>query len=202
MLRTRSFAVKLVAATITGGLSLTGLAYAGVDLPGSAAQDAIESVLGVELPNQEDTEAEEIELVDDELETEDAHEGDGPDEEAADVAHEIWNYITTTTDTGCTLGQNVAAIASGDDTTDEDPCAAGGEEGTTTGEENAARGRATADEASSASEEGAENAGTSDDEGRATGDEASGGGGAEGQDKGSSASEEGQGNNPTGEGRP
>ena len=202
IVRSRSFVLRLAAATMAGGLSLTGLAYAGVNLPGSAAEQALENVLGVELPNQGD-ETEEIELVQDELETEDAHEGDGPDESAADVAHEIWNYISTTTDTGCTFGQNVAAIASGgDETPDTDPCAAGSDG------ETASEARGSEATGAEASEAGADNAGTSDDEGRAKADEASGGadsadsGEDDEGDEGSSASEEGQSKNPTGKGRP
>jgi hypothetical protein len=50
--RVVSFSARFAAGGVAGFMSLTGLAYAGVDLPGTAAETAIESVLGVELPNQ------------------------------------------------------------------------------------------------------------------------------------------------------
>ncbi len=43
---------RFAAGGAAGFMSLAGLAYAGVDLPGTAAERAIERVLGVELPNQ------------------------------------------------------------------------------------------------------------------------------------------------------
>jgi hypothetical protein len=55
MHRTTSLALKLVAGTGAAVLSVAGLAYAGVDLPGTTAEDAVEVVLQVELPNQEDS---------------------------------------------------------------------------------------------------------------------------------------------------
>lgn len=47
-----AFTARFAAGGVAGFMSLAGLAYAGVDLPGTAAERAIESVLGVELPNQ------------------------------------------------------------------------------------------------------------------------------------------------------
>lgn len=47
-----AFAARFAAGGAAGFMSLAGLAYAGVDLPGTAAERAIERVLGVELPNQ------------------------------------------------------------------------------------------------------------------------------------------------------
>lgn len=47
-----AFSARFAAGGAAGFMSLAGLAYAGVDLPGTAAERAIESVLGVELPNQ------------------------------------------------------------------------------------------------------------------------------------------------------
>ena len=38
---------------MAASLSLIGLAYAHVDLPGTAAADAIETVFGIHLPNQD-----------------------------------------------------------------------------------------------------------------------------------------------------
>jgi hypothetical protein len=195
--RVMSLTVKLAAATIAASLSMVGLAFAGVDLPGTAAAEALEAVTGLELPNQG---GDETELADDELDTDDLETADldGPDAEAADVAQEIWNYISTTEDTGCVFGQNVAAIASGEDaTTDTDPCTAG-EDGAADGEATAtdasSTGKATADENSTAGsargeEKAAEDADNADDAGDAN-------------DAGDDAAEEGQSNNPSGKGRP
>lgn len=53
---TRSAFLKVAAGAVAASLSTFGLAYAGVDLPGTAAEEAFEAVLGVELPNQDGAE--------------------------------------------------------------------------------------------------------------------------------------------------
>ncbi|MEX1265023.1 MAG: hypothetical protein WEE66_14010, partial [Actinomycetota bacterium] len=52
MNRTVSVALKAIAGTMIASLSMVGLAYAGVDLPGQAAEQAFKAVAGLELPNQ------------------------------------------------------------------------------------------------------------------------------------------------------
>src|SRR5918992_3356461 len=52
MARTTSFALKLSAPATALFAGTVGLAYAGVDLPGTAAERAVERILGIELPNQ------------------------------------------------------------------------------------------------------------------------------------------------------
>jgi hypothetical protein len=151
---------------------MAGLAYAGVDLPGTAAEKAVENVLRVELPNQA-----------------------RPENPGKSVADEVHAVIEGTEDRGCEFGQAVAAAASanrrGEAPAKDDPCARDGSEpngSRATGEERSAEGRARASEASGgASDAGADNAGTHDDFGRATAEEAKTGG----QESGSSASDAG-----------
>jgi len=138
---------KTAAAVVASSMSLMGLAYAGVDLPGQAAANAIEAVSGVELPNQ-----------------------DGEDNSASAVADAVRAIIESDVERGCEFGQAVAAAASqnsqGEGGSETDPCAASDPEGEAkgsraTGEEKSAEGRAKASEASGgASESGADNAST------------------------------------------
>ena len=172
MRRSLSVGLRLSAALSAALLSMAGLAYAGVDLPGNAAEKAVENVLRVELPNQE-----------------------GPDNAGKSVADEVHAVIESSEDRGCEFGQAVAAAASAnrqDDSPDkDDPCTRDDPEpngSRATGEERSAEGRARASEASGGrSDAGADNAGTHDDFGRATAEEASSGE----QGNGSSASDAG-----------
>lgn len=125
--RTISTALKGAAGLLAASMSMMGLAYAGVDLPGQAAAQALESVTGVELPNQ------------------DGHEGS--------VAEDVKAVIESDLETGCEFGQAVAAAASqnaeAEPGEENDPCSKG-EKGKATGEERSAAGRATASEKSAA----------------------------------------------------
>jgi hypothetical protein len=169
MRRSLSVALRLSVALGAAALSAAGLAYAGVDLPGNAAEKAVEKVLRVELPNQE-----------------------GPDNAGKSVSDEVHAVIETSEDRGCGFGQAVAAAASAnrqdESPAKDDPCTRDDSEpngSRATGEERSAEGRARASEASGGrSDPGADNAGTHDDFGRATAEEASNGG----QGNGSSAS--------------
>jgi hypothetical protein len=172
MRRSLSVALKLSVALGAATLSMAGLAYAGVDLPGSAAENAVEKVLGVELPNQQ-----------------------RPENAGKSVADDVHAVIEGSDDRGCEFGQAVAAAASAnrqdESPAKDDPCTR--DDSTpngsrATGEERSADGRARASEASGgASDAGADNAGTHDDFGRATAEEASNGG----QGNGSASSDAG-----------
>ncbi len=212
--RTVSIALKALAGTVAASMSMVGLAYAGVDLPGQAAERALEAVTGLELPNQ------------------------GPESSDSSVADDVKGVIDSSTEEGCEFGQAVADAADSnredDATTETDPCAQADEAGDdaqgskATGDEKSAEGRAKAGEASggasdgsadnagtnddsgrstaddasttgsSSANEDAENAGTKDDDGRTTGEESS----TSGQQQGDEKSDTGQSHNPTGEGRP
>jgi hypothetical protein len=221
MQKSIGFAVKVVAATVAASMSMVGLAYAGVDLPGQAAERAFEAVTGLELPNQ------------------------GSDEEKS-VADEVRSVVDSDLE-GCERGQAVADAADAnrqdDATTETDPCDKAGD-GRAKGEEKSAAGRAKAAEKSGgrsesrgsdagttgrataaeksggASDAGADNAGTNDDAGQAKAGEASSTGpstadgasekgtttadeaSSSGKGIGSTASEDAQSKNPTGKGAP
>ncbi|MQA98808.1 MAG: hypothetical protein GEU78_00710 [Actinobacteria bacterium] len=162
--RTRSMALRGAAVVVAASLSMIGLAYAGVDLPGQAAEAALEKVTGLELPNQAGGEVE-------------VTQGD------KSVADDVKAVIESTDERGCEFGQAVAEVASqnaqGDTGPEEDPCArAGSAEGDeATGEDESAAGRTTAAEVSAgggttgkekaaeARSNGAAPADTSDDDG-------------------------------------
>jgi hypothetical protein len=153
-------AATLVATTAT-------LAFAGVDLPGSAAETAFQKVLGVDLPNQ----------------------GDAPDPaqlpaDASDTARRVLTVIQEWRSgadwTGCEFGARVSHAARGlEGEADTSRCeggaagAAQGSQGTGAGASgNSEAGQGKANEASDgAASNGAEHAG----EGRSIADEASGG---------------------------
>jgi hypothetical protein len=156
LVRTRAFVIKIAAATLVLGGSMVGLAYAGVDLPGSAAENALEAVLSVELPNQGgDVEVEQ---------------GD------KSVADDVRAVIESTApeDRDCEFGQAVSDAATansqGEGTQPTDPCAhqtgTAAQGGKATGEEASAEGGSTADE-------GSGEHGAPEDAGRTTGGEAS-----------------------------
>jgi hypothetical protein len=191
----RSTAIKLIAGVTAAMLSTVGFAYAGVDLPGQAAEEAFDAVFGVELPNQGGGDAEIT--------------GDGPDENADQTAFDVWAVISSWAgERGCTFGQAVANAATGGENA---PDCANAEGAGSQGDEASAKGRATADEAPSVGTSTANEAsGGRSEAGDETGESASENGqndnpssGAEsGDETGESASENGQNNSPTGSGRP
>jgi len=48
----RSFLLRFAAGTAASVLSVLGFAYAGIDLPGTALEETVEAILGIDLPNQ------------------------------------------------------------------------------------------------------------------------------------------------------
>lgn len=144
--------VALAVSLLTGGSA--GLAYAGVDLPGSAAENAFQAV-GITLPNQ----------------------GEGNVEAAGEksVAEDVRAVIEGTEERNCEFGQAVSEAASANAKGEQpepthDPCAeaspspqgsratgearsaegkARAEEAKTTGENKSAEGKARAEEAGS-----------------------------------------------------
>jgi hypothetical protein len=170
--RTVRWAAK-VAATAAGMVVLTaGLALAGVDLPGTAAETAFQKVLGVELPNQAEGAADATDPADLPSDASDT---------AVGVLSVIQQWFDGSSWNGCEFGAHVSHAARGlDGEVDATHCAAvgsgGGAEasvGASAGAAgNAAEGLETADEASGgAASSGAGNA----DEGLETAEEASGG---------------------------
>jgi hypothetical protein len=145
MLRTRSIAIKLTGGSVAALLSMAGLAYAGVDLPGTAAEQAFESVLGVELPNQGDN---------------------GQPEDAgkpADTGNDVSGAASDPeAEKGCEFGQSISELASQDSTDhrqdaessgNPDPCELEEQEPNgsgETGETKSAEGKANAEEKSTA----------------------------------------------------
>ena len=199
MERTMSTVLKGAAGVLAASMSMMGLAYAGVDLPGEAAANAIEAVTGVDLPNQSENEK--------------------------SVADDVKAVVESDTEKGCEFGQAVAAAASQNaqgDRPDEDRCADDGEGdsgeargSSATGTEKSAAGRAKAAEKSAAGRStaaeksdgasdagagsgstGADNASTGTDRasrgsdnassGKATAEEESSGAGTAGSDAGGS----------------
>lgn len=139
-------ALKGAAGVLAASMSMMGLAFAGVDLPGQAAASALEAVTGVELPNQ------------------------GENENDKSVEEDVKAVIESDMEKGCEFGQTVAAAASrnanGDASgSEEEACTEADEEGgepqgsKATGDEKSAAGRAKASENSGgASDAGAANA--------------------------------------------
>ena len=142
--RTISLALKGAAGVLAASMSMMGLAYAGVNLPGQAAAQALEAVTGVELPNQ-----------------------DG-EENGKSVAEDVKAVVESDMEKGCEFGQAVASAASQNargERSDEDRCTETDGEDTAprgskaTGDEKSAQGRATAGERSQgASDAAADNA--------------------------------------------
>ena len=164
---------KVGASVMAASMSMIGLAYAGVDLPGQAAERALEAVSGLELPNQGDAET-----------------------GGKSVADDVKAVVESDAEKGCSFGQAVAGAArqnrQGEGGSDTDPCSAGGSgEGAAqgsraTGEENSAEGRAKAAEKSGgASEAGADNAADAGSQG-----DGSSGAGAENSAQGRTIAEE------------
>ena len=188
-LRTVRSALKVAVATASLVLMTAALAFAGVDLPGTAAETAFQKVLGVDLPNQAD-----------------AHAGSVPEElpeSASDTAKAVLDVIREWRSgaewNGCEFGAAVSAAAQGlEGEPDTSHCAgaagAGGEAdgaGGSAGSENASHadeGLGTADEASG----GAASGGASHaDEGLGRADEASGGAASGGPDNADEGPENG-----------
>lgn len=152
------------AAVVVLSGSMIGLAYAGVDLPGTAAENALEAVTSVELPNQTDEPT--------------------STENGNSVSEDVKGVHETMTERGCEFGQAVSEAAGqnrrGEGGSGVDPCTRGDEKekpenepqgSKATGEERSAEGRATAAEKSEGrSEAGGDNAGTKNDHGEMTSD--------------------------------
>jgi hypothetical protein len=189
----RSSAIKLAAGMTAAMLSTAGLAYAGVDLPGQAADKAFDAVLGVELPNQG---RREVKVT-----------SDGPDESADQTALDVWAVISNWSgERGCAFGQAVANAATDGE---HAPDCTAAEGAGSQGDEASAEGRATADEASSVGTSTANEASRGRSEaGKETGASERGqsnnpsSGSESGKETGDTASERGQSNNPTGSGGP
>ena len=129
----RSVLLKGAVGVLAVSLSTVGMAYAGVDLPGTAAERAIEAVTGVDLPNQAEGQSQE------------------PDKSVNDEVRAVHDRNLE----GCEHGQAVAAAASanreGDGGSDNDPCDKnnnGSSTATSNGKDKSAKGRARAAEAS------------------------------------------------------
>ena len=180
-------ASKLVAATMAASMSLVGLAAAEVDLPGTAAESAVDAVMDVQLPDAatrvrslppatEGTGSDE-----DRSGLDDPASGDasGADERSQGDEHSRDGRETASeaSDGRSDLGSenagthNDAGQAQAEEASDND--------GVTNGADNAAA--------------GADNAGTNDDTGRATAEEKS----AEGKETGETKSEEGRSHMPS-----
>lgn len=140
MNRTKPLVAKLALAVslLTGGSA--GLAYAGVDLPGSAAENAFQAV-GINLPNQ----------------------GEGNVEADAgekSVAEDVRAVIEGTEERNCEFGQAVSETASANATGEQpepthDPCAEASPSPSgsrATGETRSAEGKAKAEEAKTSGE--------------------------------------------------
>lgn len=186
---------KGAAGVLAASMSMMGLAYAGVDLPGQSAERALEAVTGVSLPNQGD--------------------------EASSVDDAVKAVVDGETEKGCEYGQAVAAAASqnakGDRPADGGECsaddsAAEAKGSRATGTEKSAKGRATAAEKSAngraaatehsdgRSDAGADNAAAGEASG-AERSEGAGGAGAENASRGESTAGEHSGGDSEG-GRP
>lgn len=145
MHRTRVALARLAAGAVAVTGATAGLAYAGVDLPGQAAEQAFEAVLNVELPNQGAPE--------------EAASTDARSAEAGAVAERVRAVIEAWTgERGCEFGQAVAAAARGDAEGGpaEDPCTksdAAAEGSKATGAEKSAAGKARAEDARAAAAE-------------------------------------------------
>jgi hypothetical protein len=98
-------ATKVGAAVAAGALVATAGAAAAT-LPEQAADDAQQQVEDVDTQD---------------LDTQDAERG--PDADADDTAHRVWDVISTWEgDRGCAFGQSVAAAARGEAAPDQFPC--------------------------------------------------------------------------------
>jgi hypothetical protein len=160
--------VTLAAATLVAFTA--ALAWAGVDLPGTAAETAFQKVLGVELPNQGQESPDPAQLPDDASDT------------AVGVLTAIHDWRSGAGGSGCEFGATVSAAARGlEGEPDTSHCehvggnGAAGEHGAGNGAENASHagaGLETAGEASGgAATEGQAHAGA----GLGTAEDASGG---------------------------
>jgi hypothetical protein len=166
---------KVAVAAATLVLATAALAWAGVDLPGTAVETAFQKVLGVELPNQSQDAPDPEQLPDEASDT------------AARVLTVIHDWLSGTGRGGCEFGVAVSAAARGlEGEPDTSHCseAAGGPGGNAASGgadnvEHADEGLGTADDASGgASTEGAGNGDQGLDnaeEGLGTAGEASGG---------------------------
>jgi hypothetical protein len=168
--KTAAAGVAAAAVGLTG--ATTGLAYTGVDLPGRAAERAVEAVLSVELPNQDVAENR---------------------ASAGVVADRVRAIIAAWTEEarGCEFGQAVSGAARGENEVRpaEDPCTNDGNTtakgSKATGEEKSAAGKARAEEARARAEERAASGRARGAEGRSNGPEKSTAGRATAEEKSS-----------------
>lgn len=134
--RTKAFALRVVAAVVVLMGGSVSLAYAGVDLPGTAAERAMEKVFGVELPNQEhkgdDDKDSKKAKADEVSEYEGSAKKSKKDKDEAggkSVSAAVHEVIEGSDERGCEFGQAVAAAARANSQSDnagaEDPCTNG-----------------------------------------------------------------------------
>lgn len=200
--RTKVFVARVAAAAVALSGATAGLAYAGVDLPGQAAEKAFEAVLKVELPNQGGDDAEKSS-------------GAGAVADRVHAVIEAWGED----ERGCAFGQAVAATARGEDSNrgpETDPCPESEDDGAketkapkgskARGEEKSSAGKANAEEKSSAGKANAEEKSSA---GKATGEEQSSAGKAKAEEKSSAGkakaeekSSDGRSNQPEDTGKP
>lgn len=160
-LRTVRWAVKVTVATASIVLTTAALAFAGVDLPGTAAETAFQKVLGVDLPNQAQLHAD---AVPEEL-------PEGASDTANAVLEEVREWRSGAQWSGCEFGARVSAAARGlEGEPDTSHCASAGGGGTDGGGADGGG----ADGAGGSIGAGSENASHADG-GLDTADEASGG---------------------------
>jgi hypothetical protein len=129
---TTAFAIKAAAGATALVLGTVGLAYAGVDLPGTASEKAFESVLGVELPNQAtEDHGKSADAKDDKEAKADKDkaakdEKDAEDNGGKSVSDDVHAVIDGTDERGCEFGQAVAdaarANSQNEDAGSDDPC--------------------------------------------------------------------------------
>jgi len=189
VMRSKTLVLKVAAGATAGLMSTAGMAYAGVDLPGTAAEQAVEAVLGLELPNQADrTDAAADATTQDAADRAKAgSRNEGSGNEVSDFAsgHEG--------ERGCEFGQAVTEVAQSDknqDAADSRTCQEP-KGSRATGEAKSAEGRAKADEHSA-------DAGSNGDEASAKGKATAGAGSANGQEKSAAASDKGKGSEKSG----
>jgi hypothetical protein len=127
--------LKVTAIIIAAFTSMMGLAYAGVDLPGTVTEKAVQSVLGFHIPNQSDEddqgEDEQSVVETDATEADDAKDSEEKDsaggKSVSDDVHAVQDSFGDTR--GCEYGQAVSGTASqnsqGDGDSDKEKCTGG-----------------------------------------------------------------------------
>jgi hypothetical protein len=164
------WAAKVTLAAATFVALTAALAWAGVDLPGTAAENAFQNVLGVELPNQGQEPPDPAQLPDNASDT------------AVGVLTAIHDWRSGAGGSGCEFGATVSAAARGlEGEPDTSHCehvggnGAAGEHGAGNGAENASHAGAGLDTAGEASNGAATEGASHGENGLGTAKEASGG---------------------------